>query len=103
PERRVCRSSDPLEALGIVLEASRRTCGPLALALADSSGLLIAGAGPARACEDLAACAAAETPPGQTEISIMLEARAIEIRRLVTPRSNVLLCVEGEPGARRLS
>jgi hypothetical protein len=54
-ERRNKRSSDPLTALCRLLEAAREREGLEALALADESGLLVAGAGHFSKCEVLAA------------------------------------------------
>src|SRR6188768_1956082 len=56
-ERRVQRSSNPSEALVCWLEAVRRRLALRSLALADSLGILVAGAGPARECDELAAWA----------------------------------------------
>lgn len=56
-ERRVQRSTNPIEALGCWLEATRRRAQLVSVALADGSGLLLAGAGPARDCDELAAWA----------------------------------------------
>jgi len=56
-ERRVQRSTNPIEALGCWLEATRRRAALASVALADASGLLLAGAGPARECDELAAWA----------------------------------------------
>lgn len=55
PERRVNRSEDPQQALSWWLEASRRRTNLGSLALADSLGILVAGAGSARDCDELAA------------------------------------------------
>lgn len=57
PERRVQRSSNPSEALSCWLEAVRRRHALTSLALADSLGTVVAGAGPARECDELAAWA----------------------------------------------
>lgn len=57
PERRVQRSSDPAEALSWWLEATRRKTNLRSVALADSLGMLVAGAGPASECDELAAWA----------------------------------------------
>jgi hypothetical protein len=56
-ERRRDRTEDTLAALTRLLEAARRRSGLEALSVADSSGLLLAGAGPSRLCEELAAWA----------------------------------------------
>lgn len=54
-ERRRQRSNDPLTALHRLLEAARTREGLKALAVADESGLLVAGAGHFARCELLAA------------------------------------------------
>ena len=54
-ERRRDRTEETLAALTRLLEAARRRNGLEALSVADSSGLLLAGAGPAQLCEELAA------------------------------------------------
>ncbi|MGC4092100.1 MAG: hypothetical protein QM756_30305 [Polyangiaceae bacterium] len=56
-ERRVRRSSNPSEALVCWLEAVRHRLSLRSVALADSLGMLVAGAGPARECDELAAWA----------------------------------------------
>lgn len=57
PERRLQRSSNPSEALACWLEAVRQRHALRSLALADSLGTVVAGAGPARECDELAAWA----------------------------------------------
>jgi hypothetical protein len=54
-ERRRDRTEETLSALTRLLEAARRRSGLEAMSVADSSGLLLAGAGPVRLCEELAA------------------------------------------------
>jgi hypothetical protein len=56
-DRRVDRTEDALGALGKLVEASRRRTGLTALAVSDSLGLLLAGAGAHQLCEELAAWA----------------------------------------------
>jgi hypothetical protein len=56
-ERRRDRKTETLAALTRLLEAARRQSGLEAVSVADASGLLLAGAGPARLCEELAAWA----------------------------------------------
>jgi hypothetical protein len=56
-ERRLHRSDDALSALTRLLEAARARAGLDALAVADTAGLLVAGAGAAQTCEELAAWA----------------------------------------------
>lgn len=104
-ERRLARSSDPLVALTRLLDAARRE-GPLcALAVADETGCLVAGAGRSQDCEELAALAplldaawpANDTTPTRLEVL----ARSIEVRRLSVDGIEVLICGQGsEPGRR---
>lgn len=54
-ERRHGRSTDTLVSLCRLLDAARRDAGLDAVALADTSGCLVAGSGAARLCEELAA------------------------------------------------
>src|SRR5215210_1120465 len=54
-ERRTHRSADALAALSRLLDGARRRSGLDALAVADETGILVAGAGAFRACEQLAA------------------------------------------------
>lgn len=54
-ERRTKRSADPVIALGLLLDGARRLGGYSALAVADPSGLLVAGSGHFADCEELAA------------------------------------------------
>ena len=56
-ERRQNRTESALEALTRLVEASRRRSGVEAVAVSDPSGLLLAGAGAHRLCEELAAWA----------------------------------------------
>jgi len=54
-ERRQGRSTDTLVSLCRLLDAARQNSGLSALAIADTSGCLVAGSGAARVCEELAA------------------------------------------------
>jgi hypothetical protein len=54
-ERRHGRSSDTFVSLCRLLDATRRERGLAAVAVADSSGCLVAGSGAAQLCEELAA------------------------------------------------
>lgn len=56
-ERRVRRSRNLQEALGYWLEATRLRTRLSSIALADTQGMLVAGAGPASECDELAAWA----------------------------------------------
>lgn len=65
-ERRAASRANSLKSLGRWLEACRRKSGLQALAVSDSSGCLIAGAGVSRLCEELAAMA----PPAMVSVSL---------------------------------
>jgi len=54
-ERRHGRSTDTFVSLCRLLDATRRNSGLSALAIADTSGCLVAGSGAAQLCEELAA------------------------------------------------
>ncbi len=99
PERRRKRSSDPLIALSRLLEAARRRGGARALALADETGLCIAGAGDASICERLAAHAPllARTAPANDVVPCRLDVveRTMQVRRLRIDGIEVLLCADG--------
>ena len=56
-ERRRHRTESALEALNRLAEASRRRAGVEAVTVSDGAGLLLAGAGAHRLCEELAAYA----------------------------------------------
>ncbi|HEV8246166.1 MAG TPA: hypothetical protein VGP93_10380, partial [Polyangiaceae bacterium] len=56
-ERRKDRCQNTLGALTRLLESARRRAEAVALALSDGSGVLVAGAGAAQLCDELAAYA----------------------------------------------
>ncbi len=56
-DRRLFRSENTHVALTRLLESARRSCELEALALGDELGLLVAGAGAAELCDELAAVA----------------------------------------------
>lgn len=56
-ERRLDRTENALGALTKLAEASRRRAGLAAVAVSDATGMLLAGAGAHRLCEELAAWA----------------------------------------------
>lgn len=101
-ERRRRRSTDPLEALTLMLDAVRREPGVSAIAVADASGLLIAGAGLARACEELAALGAAQAPESPRELPFPLYENA-EASTVPLGRSSIVVCLEGDPNVRERS
>ncbi|HVW27903.1 MAG TPA: hypothetical protein VHC69_21205 [Polyangiaceae bacterium] len=99
PERRRDRTDSPLVALSRCFESARRRAGLGALVLADVSGLVIAGAGPASMCDELAAVSAANWGrPANDTVPCRLEVltRALDVRRLRIDGVEVLLCTEGE-------
>jgi hypothetical protein len=99
-ERRQARSSDPLVALSRLLDAARRVGRLEALAVADETGLLVAGAGLCQTCEHLASIAPllAENDSVPTRIDVL--ARRSEVRRLSVDGIQVLLCGQGDESDR---
>ncbi len=102
PDRRSTRSDDPLVALGRLLDGVRRHSGIEALAVADPTGLLIAGAGAFRACEELAAtapfadgAAANDTVPSRIDII----SRDTEVRSLTIDGVEVFLVARDPAGS----
>jgi hypothetical protein len=97
-ERRKRRSRDTLTALSRLLESISDRSGRPTLALADPSGLLVAGAGAFSSCEELAALAPClnaksavnDVIPSRLDV---LRARA-EVRRLSVDGVEVLLCTD---------
>ena len=115
PERRTNRSSDPLVALSRLLEATRRRTGASTLALADETGICIAGAGEAALCEELAALGplSLEGRPMNDTIPCRLDVveRTMLVRRLRIDGIEVFLCADAphpidvsdaEDGSRRI-
>jgi hypothetical protein len=109
------RSSDPLVALSRLLEATRRRTGASTLALADETGICIAGAGEASLCEELAARGplTLEGRPVNDTIPCRLDVveRTMLVRRLRIDGIEVFLCAEAphpidvsdaEAGSRRI-
>lgn len=104
-ERRRDRRNDTLGALGELLDSVRQDGDFRALAVADSAGVLVAGAGAHAECEELAAVAplalgraANDTVP--TRLDVVL--RKMQVRRLTIDGIEILLCGEGgDAGALR--
>jgi hypothetical protein len=115
PERRTNRSSDPLVALSRLLEATRQRTGASTLALADETGICIAGAGEVALCEELAALgppSLVDRPVNDT-IPCRLDVveRTMLVRRLRIDGIEVFLCADAphpidvsdaEDGSRRI-
>ncbi len=98
-DRRRDRTDSPLIALSRCFESARRRAGLGALVLADVSGLVIAGAGPAAMCDELAAIGAANWDrPANDTVPCRLDVltRSLEVRRLRIDGIEVLLCTEGD-------
>jgi hypothetical protein len=103
-ERRIQRSSDPLVALSRLLDATRREAELEVVAVGDQSGCLVAGAGAARACEELAAVAplvglvGQATAPENDVVPTRLDvlARRLEVRRLRIDGVEVLISCQGD-------
>jgi hypothetical protein len=94
-DRRHDRTTDTLGALTRLLESARRKSGFEAVTLADDAGLLVAGAGAASLCDELAAVspvearwAANDTIPSLLDV---VEGRA-RLRRLKVNGLEVILC-----------
>jgi hypothetical protein len=111
-DRRKARSADALVALGRLLDGSRRAGGLEAVALADETGCLVAGAGAFRTCEELAAlapllapCPLAANEAANDVVPTRLDvlARRMEIRRLTIDGIDVLLCGRGAEDEARAS
>jgi hypothetical protein len=99
-ERRLRSRGDALEALGRLLDSARRAGKMEAVALADETGCLVAGAGAWRACQELAAYAPLLAPgarPANDVVPTRLDvlARRLEVRRLSINGVEVLLCGRG--------
>jgi hypothetical protein len=98
-ERRRRRSSDPLVALHYALSHARHEGELDAIVLADTSGLVVAGAGSWAVCEELAAYAPllAHAEPVGIEASQRLDSlrQEVEVRALEVAGQQVLLCARG--------
>jgi hypothetical protein len=97
-ERRVDRSDDALTALTRLLESARRDTALDAVAVADESGLLVAGSGAAELCDELAAIAPLAREPANDTIPSRLDVlgRSAGVRRLTV--DGVEIFVSGRGG-----
>ncbi|MCA9597089.1 MAG: hypothetical protein KC776_27435 [Myxococcales bacterium] len=99
-ERRSDRSTDALGALCRMLDAARREGAVEALAVADETGVLVAGSGFWETCEELAALAPllpADEPANDvvpTRLDVL--SRRTEVRRLSIDGVSVLVCGAGD-------
>lgn len=99
-DRRKDRCETTLGALTRLLEAARRRSELDALALCDQAGCLVAGAGAAQLCDELAAYApllAGQDDPANDTLPTSLQAheRRFRVQRLSIDGVEVLLCESG--------
>lgn len=103
-ERRRDRTTEALSALVRLLEAARKRSGIEALAVTEKGGVLLAGAGPARLCDELAALAPlATTLPANDAVPTRLdifERRAL-VQRLRVDGVEIIVCGVGDADATR--
>lgn len=95
-ERRIQRSNNPADALVCWLEANRLRSHLRSLALADDLGILVAGSGPARECDELAAWA-----PIVLEGARPAPPDAVQLAGVRLPGFDAYICTAGEPGGHR--
>ena len=106
-ERRTQRSSDPLVALHYQLAQSKSHSTAEAIVLADTSGVVVAGAGSWVVCEELAAyaplfsnAAAGERAEGDLPERVASLRAACEVREMTAGGQPMLLCALGKTAAR---
>ncbi len=97
PDRRQSRSENTLVALTRLLEAARRTAELEAVAIGDKAGLLVAGAGAAELCDELAATAPFGSSAANDTIPTRFDvlSRRTEVRRLAVDGFEVLISGRG--------
>jgi len=106
-ERRRDRTEEALSALSRLLDAARKRSGIEALAIAEPGGFLLAGAGPARLCDEMAAFAPLATRPAANDAVPsrldVFERRAL-VQRLAVDGVELIVCGvgDGEPTRREL-
>ena len=98
-DRRRDRTTEALSALTRLLEAARKRSGLEALAVAEPGGVLLAGAGPAKLCDEMAAWAPlAGSPPANDAVPSRLdvfERRAL-VQRLAVDGVELIVCGVGD-------
>jgi hypothetical protein len=100
-DRRRKRSSDPLVALHYQLAHARHDGELEAIVVADTAGVVVAGAGSWAACEELAAYAPLLAQGVWTEPGVSTRSRLAELRTEVAVRAvevegqEVLVCARG--------
>jgi hypothetical protein len=100
-ERRKQRSADPLVALHYQLAHSKSHSTADAIVLADTSGVVVAGAGSWVVCEELAAYAPlfSQSESGLPDRVASLRAEC-EVREMIAGGQPMLLCAMGKTSAR---
>jgi hypothetical protein len=101
PERRKQRSADPLVALHYQLAQSKSHSSVEAIVLADTSGVVVAGAGSWVVCEELAAYAPLFSHRDEDLPARVAQIRAeCEVREMTVSGQPMLLCAMGKTAAR---
>jgi hypothetical protein len=100
-ERRKQRSTDPLVALHYQLAQSRSHSSVEAIVLADTSGVVVAGAGSWVVCEELAAYAPLFSQRDEDLPARVAQIRSeCEVREMTAGGQPMLLCAMGKGAAR---
>lgn len=103
-DRRRDRTTEALSALTRLLDAARKRSGLEALAVAEPGGMLLAGAGPARLCDEIAAWAPlAGSPAANDAVPSRLdvfERRAL-VQRLAVDGVEIIVCGVGDTESMR--
>jgi len=100
-DRRRKRSLDPLVALHYKLAYARKNGSLDAIVVADSSGVVVAGAGSWASCEELAAYAPLIARASDDEMSLPVASRVesmrsqVGVRTMVIDGQEVLVCARG--------
>jgi hypothetical protein len=96
-DRRVSRSENTLVALTRLLEAARHSAELDAVAIGDNAGLLVAGAGAAELCDELAASAPLGAPAANDTVPTRFEvlSRRKQVRRLAVDGLEVFISGRG--------
>ena len=97
PDRRQSRSENTLVALTRLLESARRSAELEAVAIGDDAGLLVAGAGAAELCDELAAIAPLEGTAANDTVPTRWDvlSRRTEVRRLAVDGLEVFISGRG--------
>jgi hypothetical protein len=94
-DRRIDRSENTLGALTRLLEAARRRSALEALAVSDGAGVLVAGAGAAALCDELAAVAPVVAANDTAQSGPLALQHRLRIQRLAIDGLDVFVCGSG--------